>query len=169
MTKPNLNENLAIQKELLSLAKQNGLLIVEESLEINESGMDFRVAFATDEEGRRWVLRQPRREDVWERAENERKVLDVVRGNIPAQVPDWRIFTPELIAYPLLDGDPIAVVDPAGEGMYGDFLRRAYRIHSWIHWLRLSPRCITSIPTRRRKVECGSRHLWKLAKNLQPI
>ena len=47
--------------------------------------MDFRVAFATDEQGRRWVLRQPRRKDVWERAENERKVLNVVRGNIHAQ------------------------------------------------------------------------------------
>ncbi|MFX3648855.1 MAG: macrolide 2'-phosphotransferase [Paenibacillus sp.] len=116
MTKPNLNEHLAIQKELLSLANQNGLHIVAESLEMNESGMDFRVALATDEEGRRWVLRQPRREDVWERAENERKVLDVVRGSIPAQVPDWRICTPELIAYPLLEGDPIAVVDPAGGG-----------------------------------------------------
>lgn len=169
MTKSNSNEYLAIQKELLSLAKQNGLLIVEESLEINESGMDFRVAFATDEEGRRWVLRQPRREDVWERAENERKVLDVIRGSIPAQVPDWRICTPELIAYPLLEGDPIAVVDPAGGGYVWQFPRKVYLIRFSIPWLRLSPRCITSIPTRRRKVECGLRHLWKLAKNLQPI
>ena len=121
MTKSNSNEHLAIQKELLSLAEQNGLVMDMESLEINESGMDFRVAFATDEEDRRWVLRQPRREDVWERAENERRVLDVVRGSIPAQVPDWRICTPELIAYPLLDGDPIAVVDPAGGGYVWQF------------------------------------------------
>lgn len=120
MTKSNSNEHLAIQNELLSLAGQNGLIMDKESLEINESGMDFRVAFTTDEEDRRWVLRQPRREDVWERAENERRVLDVVRGSIPAQVPDWRICTPELIAYPLLDGDPIAVVDPAGEVMSGN-------------------------------------------------
>ena len=66
MTKSNSNEHLAIQNELLSLAEQNGLIMDKESLEINESGMDFRVAFATDEKGRRWVLRQPRREDVWE-------------------------------------------------------------------------------------------------------
>ena len=41
MTKANMNEHLAIRKELLSLANQNGLLIVEESLEINESGWTF--------------------------------------------------------------------------------------------------------------------------------
>lgn len=153
MTKSKLNEHHAIEKELLTLAKQNGLLILEESLDINESGMDFRVAFAMDEEGRRWVLRQPRRQDVWERAENEQKVLNVVRGKLPAQVPDWRICTPELIAYPLLEGDPIAIVDPAGEGMCGDSLRKTCLMCSWIHWLRLSLHCIILIPTRQRKAE----------------
>lgn len=116
MTKLNVNEHMEAQKELLSLAKRNGLHIAEQSMEINESGMDFRVAFATDEGGKRWVLRQPRRGDVWARAENERKVLEVVKGHLPVEVPEWRIFTPELIAYPLLAGDPIGAVDPAGGG-----------------------------------------------------
>ncbi|CAM2774728.1 macrolide 2'-phosphotransferase [Paenibacillus taichungensis] len=116
MTKLNVNEQLEFQKELTSLAAQNGLHIAEESMKINESGMDFRVAFATDEQGQQWILRQPRREDVWERAENERKVLEVVKSRLPVEVPEWRICTPELIAYPLLDGEPIAVVDPAGGG-----------------------------------------------------
>ncbi|WP_340015024.1 macrolide 2'-phosphotransferase [Paenibacillus sp. FSL K6-1318] len=110
------NEQVDFTQDIWLLAEQNGLQIRKESMEINESGMDFRVAFATDINGQKWVLRQPRREDVWGRAENERRVLDVVRGSVPAQVPDWRICTPELIAYPLLDGDPIAVVDPAGAG-----------------------------------------------------
>ncbi|WP_440114705.1 macrolide 2'-phosphotransferase [Paenibacillus sp. QZ-Y1] len=116
MTKSNVNEHVEAQKELISLAEQNGLYIAEESIEINESGMDFRVAFATDEQGQRWILRKPRRKDVWERAENERRVLDVIRESIPVQVPSWQICTPELIAYPLLEGEPIAVVDPAGTG-----------------------------------------------------
>lgn len=78
--------------------------------------MDFLVAFATDEAGTAWVLRKPRRSDVWKRAENEHKVLKLVREELPIHVPDWRIFTPELIAYPLLRGLPVATVDPAGGG-----------------------------------------------------
>lgn len=57
MTKLNVNEQLEFQKELTSLAAQNGLHIAEESMKINESGMDFRVAFATDEQGQQWILR----------------------------------------------------------------------------------------------------------------
>lgn len=74
------NEQVDFTQDIWLLAEQNGLQIRKESMEINESGMDFRVAFATDISGQKWVLRQPRREDVWGRAENERRVLDVVRG-----------------------------------------------------------------------------------------
>ncbi|GIQ69162.1 hypothetical protein [Xylanibacillus composti] len=38
-------------QHLLSLAEQHGLRLRAEQLEINESGMDFLVAFATDEAG----------------------------------------------------------------------------------------------------------------------
>ncbi len=104
----------ATKQELLALAEQNGLRLQTEQVEMNESGMDFLVAFATDADGQAWVLRKPRREDVWERAENEHKVLNVVRPYLSVHVPDWRIFTPELIAYPLLSGDPVATIDPTG-------------------------------------------------------
>ncbi|GIP40697.1 hypothetical protein J31TS4_39770 [Paenibacillus sp. J31TS4] len=100
----------------MRMAEKHGLALIPGSLDINESGMDFQVAFAEDEEGQRWVLRKPRRSDVWERAENESKVLQVVRKHLPAAVPEWRIVTPELIAYPLLSGEPIASVDPAAGG-----------------------------------------------------
>lgn len=116
MTGPISNEQVKLQQEIWLLAEQNGLRIRKDSMEINESGMDFRVAFAMDENGQKWVLRQPRRGDVWQRAENERHVLGVVKEHLSVKVPDWRIYTPELIAYPLLDGAPIAVVDPAGGG-----------------------------------------------------
>ena len=58
--------------------------------------------------GMAWVLRVPRRPDVLPRAENEARVLGLVKGRLPVEVPDWRIATPELIAYPRLAG-PTAV------------------------------------------------------------
>lgn len=73
--------------------------------------MDFQVVFAEDEAGKRWVLRKPRRDDVIERAVYEGKVLKLLQNHLPAAVPDWRIHTPELIAYPELPGVPAAVID----------------------------------------------------------
>lgn len=116
MTRQYSSDQQNIIQEFLSHAEQNGLLLGYDHMEINESGMDFLVAFAKDTQGETWVLRKPRRSDVWERAENEQKVLQVVGQRLPVEVPDWRIFTPELIAYPLLNGHPIATVDPAGGG-----------------------------------------------------
>ncbi|MEF3306484.1 macrolide 2'-phosphotransferase [Paenibacillus sp. GYB003] len=116
MTMPYSNEHQAVIDAMISAAARNGLRLNRTTAEVNESGMDFLVAFATDEAGQAWVLRKPRRSDVWERAENERKALELVRANVPVRVPDWRICTPELIAYPLLEGRPVATVDPAGGG-----------------------------------------------------
>ncbi|MDQ0062212.1 macrolide 2'-phosphotransferase [Paenibacillus harenae] len=121
MTKRLSNDYETVKQELLVLSLRNGLQLSPEHVEMNESGMDFLVAFAKDDSGREWVLRQPRRSDVWERAENERKVLAVVGKHLPVEVPDWQICTPELIAYPLLSGQPVAVVDPAGGGYAWQF------------------------------------------------
>ncbi|WP_150269882.1 macrolide 2'-phosphotransferase [Paenibacillus tepidiphilus] len=108
-------------EQWMELARENGLSLRQESIRLNDTGMDFRVAFVEDEDGQDWVLRVPRRPDVWERAVNERKVLAVVSGHLPVAVPDWRIFTPGLIAYPLLEGEPVAAVDPAGGGYLWQF------------------------------------------------
>lgn len=116
MERENPNSYQNMKHELLSCAAQNGLQLQPDPFEVNESGLDFFVAFAQDDYGQAWVLRKPRRSDVWERAVNEQKVLKVVAKHLPLAVPDWRIFTPNLIAYPLLTGDPIATVDPAGGG-----------------------------------------------------
>jgi macrolide phosphotransferase len=105
-----------VKRELFACAEQNGLQLNPDHFEVNESGLDFLVAFAKDDAGQAWVLRKPRRSDVWERIENERKVLKAVGKHLPVAVPEWRIFTPNLIAYPLLRGNPIATVDPAGRG-----------------------------------------------------
>jgi macrolide phosphotransferase len=116
MTRQYSNNDQNVKLELLNHAMKNGVHLKPDYFELNESGMDFLVAFAKEENGQEWVLRTPRRPDVWERAEREEKVLKVVGKHLPAAVPDWRIFTPDLIAYPLLAGDPIATVDPAGGG-----------------------------------------------------
>lgn len=116
MTKLHSNDYQDIKRELSTILLQNGLKLNLDDCEINESGMDFLVVFTKDENGQEWVLRKPRRSDVWDRAKNEQKVLKIVGRHLPIAVPDWRIFTPNLIAYPLLSGDPIATVDPAGGG-----------------------------------------------------
>lgn len=112
MSNVNVNENSKnSMEEVLSLAQKNGLHLAWESAKLEESGMDFQVVFVDDQEQVVWVLRKPRRSDVLERAELEEKVLKLVEKHLPVAVPDWRIFTPELIAYPKLSGVPVATVD----------------------------------------------------------
>jgi macrolide phosphotransferase len=100
---------------LLSAARQNGLCLDLETLELDESGLDFLVAFATDQDGVPWVLRAPRRPDVVELAAGEHRVLELVHRHLPVAVPEWRVNTPELIAYPRLPGTPAATIDPAAK------------------------------------------------------
>ncbi|ULL16214.1 hypothetical protein DVH26_18245 [Paenibacillus sp. H1-7] len=115
MTKHLLQDQIQIQ-QLLALAEKNGLRLSPNGLEVDESGMDFQVVFAQDETGRSWVLRKPRRADVLERADNERNVLELLKQRLPVAVPEWRIYTPELIAYPKLDGVPAGSVDMEQHG-----------------------------------------------------
>jgi macrolide phosphotransferase len=107
-----------LKQELLAEAGKHGLDLNLQSVEINESGMDFRVAFARDEMNRRWGLDQPRRSDVWERAVNEQKVLAVLRGHLPVAVPEWRVFDPGLITYPRLGSLSLRSI-PQGAVMSG--------------------------------------------------
>lgn len=93
-------------EELLALAAAHGLDLEGSSLRTEEMGLDFRVALARAADGRQWVLRIPRRPDVLERAEVEGRLLAMVAPHLGIAVPDWRIVTPELIAYPLLPGTP---------------------------------------------------------------
>ncbi|MCY8515540.1 macrolide 2'-phosphotransferase [Bacillus atrophaeus] len=106
----NQNEQQTIE-EIVRLAHKNGLMVNRESAQVNETGMDFQVVFADDDTGVPWVLRKPRRHDVVERAAAEGNALAFLRKHLSAAVPDWRIHTPELIAYPRLDGIPAAGID----------------------------------------------------------
>ncbi|WP_404450969.1 macrolide 2'-phosphotransferase [Virgibacillus necropolis] len=97
--------------QVIEKAKQHGLELRQESLKYNESGLDFQVVFAMDSKGERWVLRFPRREDVVPTAKKEKDILELVKGRLPVQVPDWIIFSEELIGYKLLKGIPAGTID----------------------------------------------------------
>lgn len=87
-------------------AARNGLSLIGD-ITFNETGLDFRIGFATDATGRRWVLRIPRRDDVIPKIEHEARILELVRSRLPVQVPEWLVCGPDLVAYPRLN-DPMA-------------------------------------------------------------
>jgi macrolide phosphotransferase len=98
-------------EDLLAVAAANGLPLDPETARLDETGADFRAVHGVDEQGLAWIARFPRRPDVWERAEHESRILEFVRGRIPVAVPEWRIATREVIAYPRVPGNPLATID----------------------------------------------------------
>lgn len=99
-------------KQVIEIAKKHNLILKEETMQFNESGLDFQVVFALDENGVDWVLRLPRREDVMPRTRVEKQALDLVNQYVKYfQAPNWIIYTDELIAYKKLDGVPAGTID----------------------------------------------------------
>ncbi|WP_344882175.1 macrolide 2'-phosphotransferase [Zhihengliuella alba] len=106
--------------DLLELAARHGLELRPEGLRLDEAGLDYRVAFAADADGQRWVLRVPRRPDVSAKVADEKRILDFLAppggpARLSVQIPRWEIATPELVAYRLLPGAPGLTLD-AGNG-----------------------------------------------------
>ncbi|SDH84398.1 Mph(B) family macrolide 2'-phosphotransferase [Desulfosporosinus hippei] len=102
----------ADMKQVIEIAKKHNLILKEETMQFNESGLDFQVVFAQDESGMDWVLRLPRREDVMPRTRVEKQALDLVNQYVKSfQAPKWIIYTDELIAYKKLDGVPAGTID----------------------------------------------------------
>lgn len=99
------------ETDIKALAAKHGLRL-EGPVDFNEMGLDFQVAFATDVQHTRWVLRRPRRAGMFAQIEYEAKVLRLMRRRLAAGVPDWRIVTPELVAYPMLPDPPVVSFDP---------------------------------------------------------
>ncbi|MBS4539447.1 Mph(B) family macrolide 2'-phosphotransferase [Clostridium sp. D2Q-11] len=99
-------------KQVMEIAKKHNLILKEETIQFNESGLDFQVVFAQDESGIDWALRLPRREDVMPRTKIEKQALDLVNQYAKSfQAPNWIIYTDELIAYKKLDGVPAGTID----------------------------------------------------------
>jgi len=97
-------------KDIQNLAAAHGLMLTD-TIEFNEMGIDFKVGFATDTDGKKWLLRIPRRTGLGEQIEKEKSILQLVAKNLSVQVPDWKIATPELVAYPLLNDEPALTFD----------------------------------------------------------
>ena len=97
-------------EDIKKLAHRNGLSLTDE-MSYNEMGIDFRVGFATDIDGAKWLLRIPRRSNLAEQISKEKRILQLVSKYLSVQVPDWRIANEELVAYPLLNGNPALTYD----------------------------------------------------------
>ncbi|MDQ8005913.1 MAG: Mph(E)/Mph(G) family macrolide 2'-phosphotransferase [Pedobacter sp.] len=97
-------------KDIQQLAKDHGLLLSEE-MQFNEMGIDFKVGFATDLDGNQWLLRIPRRDNLGEQIATEKRILDLVSKHLSVEVPNWKIATEKLVAYPLLNGKPTLTFD----------------------------------------------------------
>jgi macrolide phosphotransferase len=99
------------KQEVLELSYKHDLTILEDSLQFNESGLDFQVVLATDTNGERWILRLPRREDVLTSVDKEKRTLELIAPLLSVEVPRWTVCTDELIAYRALNGVPTGTID----------------------------------------------------------
>ncbi|MEN2768016.1 macrolide 2'-phosphotransferase [Ornithinibacillus xuwenensis] len=100
------------KQEVMKIAEKHGLHLKEDTLVFNESGLDFQVVFAFDQEEVEWVLRLPRRPDVFPRTKSEKMALDLVNAHTSFEAPNWEIYTEELISYRKLTGVPAGTIDP---------------------------------------------------------
>ncbi|WP_096186622.1 macrolide 2'-phosphotransferase [Evansella halocellulosilytica] len=97
--------------QVIELAQKHGLMLKEDSLSFNESGVDFLVVLAADKSGEKWVLRIPRREDVIPSTVEEKRALEFIEPRISVQAPKWTVYSDELIAYKQLTGVPAGTAD----------------------------------------------------------
>ncbi|MGY5766337.1 macrolide 2'-phosphotransferase [Brachybacterium sp. DNPG3] len=138
----------------LDLAAEHGLHLEPSSLRFEEMGLDFRIAFARDADGRDWVLRIPRRPDASERAEVEARLLAFIGPRLDVAVPDWRIRSDRLIAYPLLPGEPGLTVGADGGVSWrvdmasAEYARSLAEVLAQLHALDADMAAATGIPRR---------------------
>ncbi|SDC06949.1 macrolide phosphotransferase [Pelagirhabdus alkalitolerans] len=100
------------KEKVLALAEKHDVSIDPDHIIIDQSGVDFLVAFVVDTEKVDWVFRMPRRDDVIERTKVEKQVLDIVNRYVTTfNAPDWLIYSEDLIAYPKLSGVPVGTID----------------------------------------------------------
>jgi macrolide phosphotransferase len=99
-------------EEILSLASRNGLTLRPDSAVLDDSGWDFMVVHAVAVDGEPWILRVPRRPDAAALIPTEQRLLELLHGRFRVEIPNWRVATPELVAYPKLPGEKAAWEDP---------------------------------------------------------
>ncbi len=99
--------------QILELAATHGIQLQPDALSVNEAGLDYRVVMARGHDGVQWVLRIPRRDDVSDKLDAERRILDFIAPRLGVPVPRWRVSNRSLIAYQALPGRPGLTLDPA--------------------------------------------------------
>lgn len=109
------------KQQVKQLAVQNGLDVIEDTMQANESGLDFQVFHAEDQSGEKWILRIPRRSVSMAKAGQEKAVLDAVNRYTLIEAPHWKVFTDELVAYKQLKGVPAGTIDPAIQNYVWEF------------------------------------------------
>lgn len=100
--------------ELIEAARNQGLRLTPDRPELDRTGLDFLVAHAHDEQNTPWIVRAPRRPDVFASSLVEARVLRLVGPRLPVAVPEWRVQARDVIAYPRLFGTPAIEIEPSG-------------------------------------------------------
>lgn len=97
---------------MIEVAKKYGIHLVENTLKDVNMGLDFQVIIGQDHSGQEWILRVPRRKEVFLKAQAEKNILELVnQWTDSVQVPNWEVFTEELVAYKSLAGQPAVTTD----------------------------------------------------------
>ena len=92
---------------LLKRLRAAGLALRTTQTAFHQTGLDFLVVHAVDDDGTPWIVRTPRRADVVAAAVGEARVLALIADKVSARVPDWRVHDADVIAYPRLPGTPV--------------------------------------------------------------
>ena len=95
---------------ILKLAVKHGIQM-QRITSTNGLGLDFQTAIGESVDGIKWILRIPRRENLFSQIEKERNNLNFLKSKINFDVPDWKVVSPELVAYPLLTDKPALEVE----------------------------------------------------------
>jgi aminoglycoside phosphotransferase (APT) family kinase protein len=110
--------------QLLAAAHDAGLDVTTAATDFDSSGLDFLVIHGQDAAGTPWIVRTPRRPEVVAAARVEARVLRLVAPYLATSagtaaaisVPDWRVHTDEVIAYPRLPGLPTISLEALASG-----------------------------------------------------
>lgn len=113
------SSSLGSVSELLAAASRAGLDVTTTATSFDGSGLDFLVVHGKDAAGTPWIVRTPRRADVVAAARVEARVLKLAAPHLARRaiaVPDWRVHTDDVIAYPRLPGVPAISLEEIATG-----------------------------------------------------